>query len=334
MSALTLTLATWDYDRTRPLLDGRVRVPGCQIVPVIMRSEDLFPRAFSRAEFDVSELSLSSHLLQLSRGQADYVALPVFVSRAFRHGSIYVRTDRGIDRPMDLEGKTVGVPEFQMTLALWVRGILQDEFGVGYRRMRWRTGGTNVPGRKERLPLDLPPEIDVRPIDPNKSLNELLAAGELDAVISPSPPELFTRSDPRVRRLFQNSREAERDYFRKTGYFPIMHLIGLRKSLATDHPGLASRLVAAFSESKRIAVADLDATAQASANRTMLPWFAEELEATRGLMGPDPWRYGVGANRHQLEAICRWSAEQHLSRRRLEVDELFAEETLQLVDEG
>src|SRR5690606_5259977 len=237
MSALTLTLATWDYDRTRPLLDGRVRVPGCQIVPVVMRSEDLFPRAFSRAEFDVSELSLSSHLLQLSRGQADYVALPIFVSRAFRHGSIYVRTDRGIDRPMDLEGKTVGVPEFQMTLALWVRGILQDEFGVDYRRMRWRTGGTTVPGRKERLPLDLPPEIDVRPIDPNKSLNELLGAGELDAVIAPSPPELFTRSDPRVRRLFQNSREAERAYFRKTGYFPIMHLIGLRKSLATDHPG-------------------------------------------------------------------------------------------------
>jgi len=334
MSVLTLTLATWDYDRTRPLLDGRVRVPGCQIVPVVMRSEDLFPRAFSRAEFDVSELSLSSHLLQLSRGRADYVALPVFVSRAFRHGSIYVRTDRGIDRPIDLEGKTVGVPEFQMTLALWVRGILQDEFGVDFRKMRWRTGGTNVPGRKERLPLDLPSEIDVQSIEADRSLNELLAAGELDAVISPSPPDLFARGDPRVRRLFQDSRETERAYFRKTGYFPIMHLIGLRKSLVADHPGVAAQLFAAFSDAKRIAVAELDAAARASANRTMLPWLAEELEATKALMGPDPWRYGVAANRVQLEAICRWSAEQHLSKRRLEVDELFAEETLQLADDG
>src|SRR5690606_27867394 len=154
MSALTLTLATWDYDRTRPLLDGRVRVPGCQIVPDVMRSEALLPRAFSRAEFDGSELSLTSHLLQLSRGQADYVALPILGSGASRHGSIYVRTARRIGRPMDREGEPVGVPEFQMPLARWVRGILQGEFGADYRRMRWRTGGTNVPGRKERLPLD------------------------------------------------------------------------------------------------------------------------------------------------------------------------------------
>ena len=330
MADLTLTLACWDYDRVKPLLDGRVRIPGCAIVPVVLKSEQTFPRVFQRQEFDVSELSVSSYFLQLSRGEASYVAIPAFVSRAFRHGAIYVRTDRGIADPKDLEGRTVGVPEYQMTLALWLRGILQDEYGVDFRTLRYRTGGTNIAGRKERLPLRLPPEMDVRPVEEGRSLNDLLVAGELDAVMSPTPPDAFTEGHPKVRRLIADPAAAERAYHRKTGFFPIMHLVGLRRTLAERYPWLAARLFAGFVAAKALAMAEMTEIAAASASKLSLPWFADELAATRALMGEDFWRYGVAENRRELETLCRWSAEQHLAGRRLDVAELFAAETLDM----
>jgi 4,5-dihydroxyphthalate decarboxylase len=330
MSEIGLTLGCWDYDRTRALLDGRVGVEGCRVVPVNISPEDSFPRAVSRQELDVTELSVSSYLLQVSRGDCGYVGIPAFVSRGFRHGAVYVRTDRGIDTPKDLEGKIVGVPEYQMTLALWVRGILQDEYGVDFRSFQYRTGGLNSPGRKERLPLKLPDNMAVQPIAPDQSLNDLFVTGEIDAIMSPGPPSAFLDGHPQVRQLIADPPAAERAYYAKTGFFPIMHFIGLRKELAAAHPGLAARVFAAFVEAKRIGYAEVAAIAAAGANKVTLPWFAAELEATRALMGEDFWSYGVEPNRAELEAICRYSQEQFLAERALTVDELFAPETLEM----
>ena len=237
---------------------------------------------------------------------------------------------RGIETPKDLEGRLVGVPEYQMTMALWVRGILGDEYGVDFRKIRYRTGGANKPGRKERLALELPEDMDVAPIPEGSTLNELLLAGELDAVIAPTPPDGFTAGDKAVRRLFADPVAEEQAYYARTGLFPIMHVIGVRRTLADEHPGLAADLFRAFVEARNLAMREHDLTARSSANRMMLPWFADQWEATKDLMGEDFWPYGVAENRAELEAICRYSHEQNLGRKRLSVEALFAPETVEL----
>ena len=330
MAGPKLTLACWDYDRTRALLEGRVGVAGWRIDAKVQPPEETFPRAVADAPFDVSELSLSSYLMQVSRGEGAYIAIPAFVSRAFHHGAIYVRTKRGIETPKDLEGRLVGVPEYQMTMALWVRGILGDEYGVDFRKIRYRTGGANKPGRKERLALELPEDMDVAPIPEGSTLNELLLAGELDAVIAPTPPDGFTAGDKAVRRLFADPAAEEQAYYARTGLFPIMHVIGVRRTLADEHPGLAADLFRAFVEARNLAMREHDLTARSSANRMMLPWFADQWEATKDLMGDDFWPYGVAENRPELEAVCRYSHEQNLGRKRLSVEALFAPETVEL----
>jgi len=330
MAGPKLTLACWDYDRTRALLEGRVGVAGWRIDAKVQPPEETFPRAVADAPFDVSELSLSSYLMQVSRGEGAYIAIPAFVSRAFHHGAIYVRTKRGIETPKDLEGRLVGVPEYQMTMALWVRGILGDEYGVDFRKIRYRTGGANKPGRKERLALELPEDMDVAPIPEGSTLNELLLAGELDAVIAPTPPDGFTAGDKAVRRLFADPVAEEQAYYARTGLFPIMHVIGVRRTLADEHPGLAADLFRAFVEVRNLAMREHDLTARSSANRMLLPWFADQWEATKDLMGEDFWPYGVAENRAELEAICRYSHEQNLGRKRLPVEALFASETVEL----
>ena len=330
MAGPKLTLACWDYDRTRALLEGRVGVAGWRIDAKAQPPEETFPRAVADAPFDVSELSLSSYLMQVSRGEGAYIAIPAFVSRAFHHGAIYVRTKRGIETPKDLEGRLVGVPEYQMTMALWVRGILGDEYGVDFRKIRYRTGGANKPGRKERLALELPEDMDVAPIPEGSTLNELLLAGELDAVIAPTPPDGFTAGDKAVRRLFADPAAEEWAYYARTGLFPIMHVIGVRRTLADEHPGLAADLFRAFVEVRNLAMREHDLTARSSANRMMLPWFADQWEATKDLMGDDFWPYGVAENRAELEAVCRYSHEQNLGRKRLSVEFLFAPETVEL----
>ena len=330
MAGPKLTLACWDYDRTRALLEGRVGVAGWRIDAKAQPPEETFPRAVADAPFDVSELSLSSYLMQVSRGEGAYIAIPAFVSRAFHHGAIYVRTKRGIETPKDLEGRLVGVPEYQMTMALWVRGILGDEYGVDFRKIRYRTGGANKPGRKERLALELPEDMDVAPIPEGSTLNELLLAGELDAVIAPTPPDGFTAGDKAVRRLFTDPAAEERAYYARTGLFPIMHVIGVRRTLVDEHPGLAADLFRAFVEARNLAMREHDLTARSSANRMMLPWFADQWEATKDLMGDDFWPYGVAENRPELEAVCRYSHEQNLGRKRLSVEALFAPEAVEL----
>ncbi|MFH5927406.1 ABC transporter substrate-binding protein [Roseomonas xinghualingensis] len=325
---LTLTVACGAYDRVRPLFDGRVQVEGARVVPVPLASEQSFPRAVTRAEFDVTELSLSSQLVQLSRGEAAYVALPIPVARAFRHGCIYLRRDAAIASPKDLEGRRVGVPEYGMTLALWLRGILADEHGVATDAMIWRTAGTNLAGRKERLVLELPQGVDVRPLPEGTTLNEALLAGELDAVLSPTPPSGFISGDPRVTRLFPDPRGAAEAYYRRTGFFPTMHLIGVRRDVIARAPGLGFALYRAFYEAKCLAEAEWQAALASSSPATMFPFLAEEWATTQALLGPEPWRYGFAANRAEFEALCRWSHAQHLARRVMRAEELFDPRTL------
>jgi 4,5-dihydroxyphthalate decarboxylase len=201
MSQLTVSLAGVAYDRTRAIFDGRVRIQGCETIPLAMSPEETFHRAFRYQEFDITELSLSNYMNLTSKGRSPYVAIPVFPARQFRHSSIYIRTDRGIDRPQDLTGKLVGVPEYQMTAAVWVRGILQHEYGVRAAALRWRNGGLEQPGRKEKVGFTLPADVELEPIPATETLSQQLDEGKIDALVSALAPACFGRN-PLVRRLF------------------------------------------------------------------------------------------------------------------------------------
>ena len=327
MAKLIISLACCDYDRTRALFDGRVGVDGCEVVATALEPEEAFHRAFKYREFDVSELSLSSYTLQVSRGENPYVAIPAFVSRLFRHSGIYIRTDRGIKRPQDLKGKTVGLPEYQITANVWIRGILKDEYGVDTRDVHWRNGGVEEPGRDERTPLKLPPDIDLKPIPKDKTLSAMLETGELDGVIGARAPSCFLRGAPNVARLFPDFRAVEQDYFRRTKIFPIMHVIGIRRSLAEQHPWLAVNVLKAFIKAKELCWYELG---QIGHLFTSLPWGVAEFDATRKLMGEDYWSYGVEHNRHVLESFTRYHHEQGLSARQVKVEELFPPSTFEL----
>ncbi len=328
MGKLPLTVATWDYDRVQALVDGRVRIEGCDVNYLTLAPEETFFRAFGNCEFDVAEMSMSSYLIALSRGQCGYQAIPVFPSRCFRHSAIYIRTDRGIDKPQDLRGRVVGVPEYQMTAALWARGILADEYGVAAHEMRWRNGGLEETGRHEKLSLDLPPNISLEPIAADETLSEMLRTGAIDAVVTARAPSSFTRGAPNVGRLFPDFRSVEKAYFKKTGIFPIMHVLGIRKELLAQQPWLASSVFKAFVEAKTACLPNFESTA---ALRLMLPWVVSEVDDTRQVMGDDFWPYGFAENRVTLEAAVKYSAEQGLSRRRMTVEEMFVPSTLETV---
>ena len=321
MAKLKISLGCCDYDRTRAIFDGRVPVDGCEVIATAIEPEEAFHRAFKYQEFDISELSLSSHTAQVSRGENPYVAIPAFVSRVFRHSGIYIRTDHGIARPEDLKGKTIGLPEYQITANVWIRGILQDEHGVKTPEVRWRSGGIEEPGRGERTPLKLPPNIDLKPIPNDKTLSGMLESGELDGMIGARAPSCFLRGAPKVARLFPDFRKVEQDYFRRTRIFPVMHVIGIRKSLLEKHPWLAVNVMKAFIKAKELCWYELG---QIGHLFTSLPWGVAEFADTRALMGEDYWSYGLEANKHVLEPFTRYHHEQGLSGRRVSPAELFA----------
>jgi len=320
MPSLDISIATGDYDRVRAIKDGRVAVQGCAVRYLTPALEELFIRALIGAEFDACEVSLSSYLIALSRGKTPYRALPVFLSRVFRHSAFYIRTDRGIRAPEDLKGKTVGVPEYQMTAALWARGLVEDEYGVKPSDILWRNGGLEQPGRVEKLALDLPPEVKLTPIGPGETLSAMLADGKLDALVSPRAPSCFTRKAPAVARLFPEYRAAERAYFKKSGLFPIMHVLVAREELLRQHPWLASSLFTAFRQAKDIAIRELE---EIGAYNVTVPWLAAELAEIRAVLGEDYWPYGLEKNRRALEAALRYSHGQGLSARKLTIEEAF-----------
>jgi 4,5-dihydroxyphthalate decarboxylase len=321
MSKLAITLATWDYDRVRPLLDGRVAVEGCDVNYLILPPEECFHRAYVDHEFEVSEIGFSPYLIALSRRQSPYIAVPVFLSRMFRHSAIYIRTDRGIRTPADLRGKTIGVVEYQMSAGMWPRGMLADDYGVQPADVEWRQGGLNVPGRKDKFPLNLPPGFPLAPVPEGMTLSAMLADGRLDAVFSAQAPACYGDGRSPVARLFEDFETAEREYYRRTKIFPIMHALGVRNDVHERHPWLAASLCKAFGEAKRLSTADLF---EFAALKIGLPWIASHARQTAELMGEDFWSYGIEANRHTLEVMTRYSFEQGMSVRKLEVDELFA----------
>jgi 4,5-dihydroxyphthalate decarboxylase len=324
---LQLSVAMGDYDRTRALVDGRVQIDGVDPVYMLLSPEEMFFRAFRHADFDVCELSLSSFTLRTARGDNPYIGVPVFLSRAFRHTSIVIRTDRGIGKPADLKGRRIGTPEYQLTACVWARALLEDDFGVKPSDMTWVRGGMEQPGRIEKINLALPPNVRLETAPAGRTLSEMLEAGEIDGIISPRLPSCFERGQPNVGWLFPDPTQAAADYYRRTGIYPIMHLLGVRRALAEQHPWLPATLVKAFGEAKSHALAQL---ADTSATKVTLPFVEEQLRAARQLLGADFWSYGLEPNRKVLDTFLRHHHGQGLSPRRVAVEELFHAASLEV----
>lgn len=319
MSKLNLSVAMGDYDRTRALLDGTVQIDGVDPVYMTLSPEEIFFRAFRNAEFDISELSFSSYLVKASKGESPYVAVPVFLSRAFRHTSIYVRKDR-IKKPEDLKGCRIGVPEYQLTAIVWARAILQDDYGVRPEDVTWVRGGIDEPGRPEKIKLQLPEGVKLESAPDDTTISDMLDRGELDGFIAPRPPYGAAAMNPNVGWLFDDPTAIAKDYYKRTGVFPIMHVVGVKKELAERHPWLPGAVMKAFEHSKTAALEKLSDT---SATKVTLPFVEEQLKAARDSMGTDYWSYGVGANRKTLETLVRHHHSQGLSARLMSVDEIF-----------
>lgn len=324
--SLQLSIAVGDYDRVRPLAQGRVRIDGCEPVLMHLEPEEVFFRAFRQEAFDVCELSLSTFALRTARGDCPYVGVPVFPSRCFRHTAIYVRADRGIGRPEDLKGKKIGVPEYQVTANVWARAILLDDHGVDPSHIRWIQGGLEEPGRIEKASFEPPDGVRIAPAPEGKTLSGMLEAGEIDGVISPRAPSCFARRAPGVGWLFPDPQAAAADWYRRTGVFPIMHLLGVRRGLAEQHPWLPVALLKAFNEAKRLA---LEALAEPAAPKASLPFLDEQVRAAQALMGDDWWPYGLEPNRVTLETFLQAHHRQGLSPRKLEPEALFHPSTLE-----
>ena len=337
MPDIPITVASGEYDRIRAIRDGIVKVEGCAVTYHVVEPNQLFVRNLRAQEFDVSEMSFSTYIALRDQGKAHYTAIPVFLSRAFRHSAIFVRTDRGIASPADLKGKRVGTPEYFTTMLVWMRGLLSDEYGIKPSDLRWRLGPLERPALASAPALPAGPtrstaDVEIEAIPAGKTPAGMLAEGELDAVFSARPPSCFLPPPPSpppqtaggreaVARLFPDYRAAEQAYYRKAGVYPLMHALGIRNSLVEQHLWMAGSLFHAFARAKEIAVADFG---KLSAFAVTLPWLEAEYRATQDVLGEDIWPYGVAANRKAIETLCRYLHEQGFTQRRMGVDELFA----------
>jgi len=257
MSRLALSLACWNYDRTRALMDGTIRPDGIDLTYLNLPVEETFFRMLRNREFDVAEMSLSSYTVSMFREPRPFVAIPIFPSRMFRHSSIYINTGSGIREPKDLVGKRVGTPEYQMTAPVWIRGILAEHYGVPVDSVTYCTGGEEEPGRSEKLKLDLPPSIRVEPIGAGQTLSAMLASGEIDALHTARMPSTFVTAPDKVKRLFPDFVDVEKAYFRKTGIFPMMHTVAIRREVYEKNRWIAQSLYKAFAASQKATYEDL-----------------------------------------------------------------------------
>jgi 4,5-dihydroxyphthalate decarboxylase len=322
MARLPLTYASCKYDRIEALRSGEVQAEGIDLNVIVFPSgRQIFDRMVGGEEFDASELSASEFISLIGRGNCPFVAIPVFPSRVFRHGYIFVNKRSGIRTPKDLEGRRVGLPLYTQTAAIWVRGHLMHQFGVDIDAIRWvqgavETGGSH--GNPHALALLRPV-----PIEQNRSgrpLGELLAAGDIDALVGSRKPPSFGR-DPDVVRLLPDYRALERELYQRQRIFPIMHLVAIRRALYERYSWIAANLYAAFVESKRVARTRLRYTGSLAA---MLPWLHDEIEEIDEVFpGGDPFVYGLEPNRPTLEALVQYMAEQHFIARAMPIEELF-----------
>jgi len=346
MPDIAISMASGAYDRIRAIRDGAVKVEGCAVTYHVVEPNQLFVRNLKNQEFDVSEMSFSTYIALRDQDRAHYTAIPVFLSRAFRHSAIFVRTGSSIASPADLKGKRVGTPEYFTTMLVWLRGLLSDEYGITPSDLCWRLGPLEQPARQapdpsgtqrvssaaQQSPRGQQPipvrggekNVEIETIPAGKSLAGMLAAGELDAVFSARPPSCFQRGDVGkggVVRLFPDYRAVEQAYYRKTGVYPLMHAGGIRNSLLEQHPWIAGSLFNAFARAKGIAVADFE---KLSAFALTLPWIEAEYRATQAVLGEDIWPYGVKANRKAIDTLCRYLHEQGFTGRQMSIHELFA----------
>jgi len=326
MAKLRLSLACSNYDRTSALFDERIRPDGIDLTCMHLPVEETFFRMVRHREFDVAEMSLSSYVLSLFEPDPPFIAIPVFPSRMFRHSCIYIHRDHGIRAPNDLAGKCVGVPEYQLTACVWIRGILADEHNLPVDSVVYATGGLEEPGRPEKLSLQLPPAIRVEPIRADQTLASMLARGDIDALYTPRTPSTFKGGTGEVKRLFDDFAAVERDYFRRGGIFPIMHTLVIKRGVYDRDPWVAQSLYKAFCAAQRLAY---EALAETAALSTMLPWLPAHLEDARREMGHDFWPYGLERNQAALSTFLRYSCEQGLAKQRLKPEQLFALESLE-----
>jgi 4,5-dihydroxyphthalate decarboxylase len=319
-----LTVAVGAYDRTLPLMAGIAKIDGVDARFVTAPLEEIFARAFDERAYDVTELSASNYIYLTATGDCPYVALPVYPSRAFRHSAVYIRTDRGIGSPRDLASRLVGVREYSMTAALVARGVLEDEYGLAARDVRWRYGPADG---KDAPPIVRvrPRGVELEPIGAPSNLSDALAEGAIDAMVAYKPPKCFVEGHPKVRRLFEDYRAIEQDYGRRSGAIPIMHFIGVRREIAETEPALCLAICRGFEAARRYAA---DRLSEMQAPFTLLPWGADDIARVGAGLGADYWRYGIAGNEAALANLCRYSHQQGLAPRQLAIEELFAPATL------
>jgi 4,5-dihydroxyphthalate decarboxylase len=327
MPDLQLSVAVGDYDHIRDLSSGRVKAEGISLLPSHLAVEEMFFRFTKFQEWDLSEMSFAKAISLVSQPNPWLVLIPVFPSRAFRHSSIYVRADRGIRSVADLAGKKIGIPEWAQTAAIYSRGMLAHEYGVNLTSIDWYQAGVNDPGRREKVQLQLPAGIRYTP-KPEHSLSSMLAEGALDAVLSARPPRVFLDQPDLVKRLFPDYRSVEWAYWQKTGIFPIMHVMAIRRDIYDRHRWIVSNLMAAFEQAKQ---RSLDRLADITASSLPLPWVADYAAQSREVMGQDFWPYGIEANRATLEAFSSYAWEQGVTTRHMKLEEIFAPEALEHV---
>jgi 4,5-dihydroxyphthalate decarboxylase len=316
-----LTFACGDYDRTQALIDGTVKPEGLELNWLVLPHQEIWTRMLNHYEFDASELSLSSYLIARTIGKP-LIAIPVFPARAFRHSYIFVNTKSDIKEPPDLMGKRVGLAEFQQTATVWVRGILQHEYGVSLEKIRWFTWV-----KQDRMAIEMSHRYDVQKIPEGVSPDQLLIEGELDAMICANLFPSLLRGAPNVRRLFENYEEVEIAYYKKTGIFPIMHTVAIREELWKECPWIATSLFKAFQKAKELAYQRVN---DISPYKISLAWFREPVKKQKEILGDDPWPYGLERNRKTVETLMGYLYEQGLAKRKIGVEELFAPNTLNL----
>jgi 4,5-dihydroxyphthalate decarboxylase len=326
MSKLKMTLGCWGYDRTNALKDGSVQADGIDLNFLDMSVEETFFRMLRHQEFDAAEMSMSSYTVTMFNEDRPFIAIPVFPSRVFRHSAIFVNADSNINEPKDLIGKRAGCPEYQMTAPVWIRGIMSDEYGVPVDSVHYMTGGEEEPDRPEKIKLNLPDNIKVEPIGPGKTLGTMLESGELDALYTARAPLSFYDKNSKIKRLFENYTEVEREYYKKTDIFPIMHCVVIRRDVYEKNPWVAQSLLKAFTQSQQKTYNDISLT---GSPMIMLPWIVSLIEEAKKTMGNDFWPYGFEKNREVIATFLRYHFEQGLSKRQLEPEELFAPESME-----
>ena len=319
--AKQLTVAGANYDRTQALIDGRIKLDGFELNWLDLAYPDIWSRMLNNYEFDISELSFSSYIIGRTSGKP-LIAIPVFPLRVFRHSYILVHTGSKIAGPKDLEGKKVGIAEFQQTATVWVRGILQHEYGVDLTKIHWMSWKA-----KDRMEIEAPRSYDIQTLPAGNQPDQLLIDGELDAMICATIFPSLLQGNPKVRRLFEDPDKIEMDYYKKTGIFPIMHTVAIREELFRENPSIAVQLYQAYAAAKKLAYQNLD---DISRHRVTLLWYENLLNEQRKLLGADHWPYGVNKNRKTIATLIDYLYEQELVRKKLSVEELFAPNTLTL----